>query len=339
MRLAFAGFRHGHILGLYAAAKKHSNVQIVAAAEEDAATFETVKAAGNVQLTHRSIDEMLEKVACDAIAVGDYFSKRASIIMRALQSGKHVIADKPICTDLDELIQIRDLAAKTGLRIGCQLDLRDSGVFRTARRLIAEGKLGEVHTLIFTAQHPLNLPNRPKWYFEPNKHGGTINDIGVHAIDLIPWMTVREITEVTAARAWNARLKEFPHFQDAGQFLLKMDNDGGVFGDVSYLSPDGLAYSAPQYWRVTCHGDKGVLEARLGELAVSYASATDKSVVSVPADPDRPAGVLQDFLDEIGGKTIDGALTTADVLDASFRSLKIQQAADQQRFAVKLASD
>ena len=84
------------------------------------------------------------------------------------------------------------------------LDLRDSGAFITARWLIREGTVGDVHTVHITAQHPLLLDRRPKWYFEPGKQGGTLNDIGIHATDLIPWMTGRALAEIVAARAWNA---------------------------------------------------------------------------------------------------------------------------------------
>ena len=37
-KIAFAGFRHGHIMSLYDRAGKHQNLEIVAACEEDAAT-------------------------------------------------------------------------------------------------------------------------------------------------------------------------------------------------------------------------------------------------------------------------------------------------------------
>ena len=37
----------------------------------------------------------------------------------------------------------------------------------------------------FTAQHPLLYGTRAKWYFEEGKHGGSINDIGVHAVTLV----------------------------------------------------------------------------------------------------------------------------------------------------------
>jgi predicted dehydrogenase len=329
IRLAFLGFRHGHIAGLYQSARQHPRVEVVAAMDEDAA------AASAAGVTHGRYDDVLKKSPnVDAIAVGDYFGRRGEIIIRALDANKHVIADKPICTKLAELDRIAALAMKQRLAVGCLLDLRDHGPYITMRRLIADGAIGEVRTVTFTAQHPLMLGTRPAWYFEPGKHGGTINDIGIHAIDLIPWLTGRTITRVAAARAWNARAGQFPHFQDAAQVMLTLDNAGGVLGDLSYLAPDGIAYSGEQYWRVTCHGDAGVVETNYNARAVTLSIGSESK--SIPAEANHPTGRLDAFLNEIAGESHAGALTTASVLDAARRTLQIQQAADENRPNVPL---
>ena len=272
---------------------------------------------------------MIHEVDCDAIAVGDYFGRRGEIIIAALKADKHVLADKPICTKLDELDEIESLAAKQKRAIGCLLDLRDSGAFITARTDPRGITIGEVHTATVTAQHPLFFGKRAGWYFEPGKHGGTLNDIGVHAIDMIPWLTGRKIEQVVAARAWNARVPQHPQFQDAAQFMLKLDNGGGVMGDMSYLTPDGIAYAAPQYWRLTCHGSEGLLETKLHSKTVQLATRNDKEVRTIPAEADVENGCLEAFLAEIAGRKIEGALTTADVLHATRQSLLTQQAADR----------
>src|SRR5215204_3801861 len=103
LRLAFLGFRHGHVMGLYRAAQDHPGVEIAAACEEHADTAASLKSAGAVALTHESYDDVFGSVDFDAVAIGDYFARRGKIIIRALEAGKHVIADKPICTDLREL--------------------------------------------------------------------------------------------------------------------------------------------------------------------------------------------------------------------------------------------
>jgi predicted dehydrogenase len=336
LRLAFLGFRHGHVMGLYQAALEHPRVEVTATCEEDEATRASLKNSGAVRFTHATYDDVFNTRDVDAVAVGDYFGRRGEIIARALDQEKHVIADKPICTTLSDLDLITALAAEKKRSIGCLLDLRDHGSFIAMRRLIREGAIGEVHTVNVTAQHPLMLGKRPNWYFEDRKHGGTINDIGIHAIDLIPWLTGRTITHCVAARTWNANNKAVPDFQVAAQMMLRLDNNGGVLGDLSYLASNAAGYASDQYWRVTCHGETGVIEASYNEKVVKVDMLFERK--TVPADPGHPTGCLDAFLDEIDGKLRQGALTTAAVLDATRRTLLTQQAADENRTNVPLTS-
>jgi predicted dehydrogenase len=84
IRLAFLGFRHGHIMGMYESARKHPRVEVVAACEEHDATAAALRAGGQVQLTHSSYDDIYSNVDFDAVAVGDYFARRGEIIISDL---------------------------------------------------------------------------------------------------------------------------------------------------------------------------------------------------------------------------------------------------------------
>src|SRR4051794_20173371 len=103
LRIAVAGFRHAHIHSLYQAARARPDVEVVAAAEEDEAARRALQAGGTIEITHSSIDGMLDAVPCDVVAVGDYYGRRGTLLIDALRRGKHVISDKPICTSLAEL--------------------------------------------------------------------------------------------------------------------------------------------------------------------------------------------------------------------------------------------
>ncbi len=328
MKIAFAGFRHGHIMSLYEMARRHEGVEVVAASEEDAATREQMTAQGEVQITHDSHARMLREVPCDAVAVGDYYGRRGEIVIAALAAGKHVIADKPLCTRLSELEQIERLARSKRLAVGCQLDLRCSGILGTLRQVVRDGAIGEVHTVTFTGQHPLLHGKRAGWYFEPGKHGGTINDIAIHGLDALGWLTGRKVAGVVAARAWNARLPAVSHFQDAAQFMLKLDNGGGVLADVSYLAPDGCGYAMPQYWRFTLHGDGGMAETSLNSDCVLLARASDSGLQRIAPQPRQDDSYFAAFLAQCQGRGGELLLTTEEVLASSRLALEVQAFAD-----------
>ena len=314
-------------MGLLAAVKEHTSCQLVACCEED---VENSLVNDSIEITHTDCDKMLAEVDCDVIAVGDYYEKRGSIIISALKAGKHVIADKPICTTLDELATIDNLSKAKQLSVGCQLDLRSEGWCRTMRTMVNDGKLGEVHTITFSGQHPLAVGVRPDWYFQDNCHGGTINDIAIHGIDLIPWMTGRKIAEVVAARGWNARCEANKSFQDGAQMMLRLDNDGGVLADVSYLKPEKCTAPLKQYWRFTVHGSGGMMEACYGCESIEYISMEDEGIQAIPCEPNAPHAYLDEFLREIAGETIDAiGLTTEQVIESARVTLLAQKAADK----------
>lgn len=331
MKLAFCGFRHPHIHALYTHALAHPQIEIVAACEEDAATRTILATHAEIRITHDHLRTMLADVDCDAVAVGDYYAKRGDVVLQALAAGKHVIVDKPVCTSLSELDAIEAQLAARNLKLGCMLDMRDLPQVIGVRRLIRSGTIGEIHAISFGGQHPLMLGKRAAWYFEPGKHGGTINDIAIHAIDAIPWITGLQFDAIQAARTWNAFAPAYPHFHDAAQLMLSLDNGCGVLGDVSYFMPDSMGYTLHLYWRMTFWGRKGVIETSTtsDQIMVALDGADAPRYEALPAG--NPGGYLQAFLDDIAGKSNGDMLTTTSILAGARVALEAQVAARAQQ--------
>ncbi|MCC6485980.1 MAG: Gfo/Idh/MocA family oxidoreductase [Candidatus Hydrogenedentes bacterium] len=331
LKVAFVGFRHGHVMGMYNLLKSHADAAIAAACEEDAENRAALKEQG-VAITHESYEDMLSSVECDVVAVGDYFAIRGERAIAALEAGKHIVGDKPLCTRLDELDRIETLAYSKHLKVGCMLDLPNLGPYITLRDVIRRGAIGEVHTITFIGIHPLNYGKRPAWYFEPGKHGGTLNDIAIHGIDIIPWLTGRTVAEITAARAWNAKLKQHPEFQDGATLMLKLDNQGCVMGDVSYLSADTTGFKIPAYWRFTITGSGGVVETAVNDTHVRVYRHDSTTPIEEPVAPPNTGGYFADFVRDVAENPDMENLPTARVLHTSRLALLAQAAADTGAF-------
>ncbi len=336
MNVVFIGFRHAHMHAMYTLLAGRGEVHVAAVCEEDPATREELARAG-ISVTHDSYTRMLDETDCDAVLCGDYFALRGQRVLQALERDKHVLSDKPLCTSLQELGRIRELSLARRLRVGCMLDLRDLGPCITLRRMIRAGCIGETHTVTFWGQHPMLYGKRPMWMFDGAKHGGTLNDVGVHGIDLIPWLTGREIVEVTAARVWNAKAKEHPAFQDGASMMLRLDNGGAVLGDLSYLSSDRHGYTMSPYWRFTLSGSEGVIETSCNEPHVTLWRHDRDEVIREAIAPARPGGYFEDFLADVRGTPRAEGLNTASVLKATSIALMAQQAAETMRFPVNVA--
>ena len=108
MNILFYGFRHGHIYTLYRTAKARSDVRIVACVEENEEAREKAAKELGVEFDQRDFAQLLQE-DIDAVAIGGRYGDRGAAIIQALKAGKHVIADKPICTSLEELEEIQDV--------------------------------------------------------------------------------------------------------------------------------------------------------------------------------------------------------------------------------------
>lgn len=336
LRFAVAGLRHEHVLHLTQVLSHRKDLSIVATCEEDYKTAQLAEDRG-ISVTHRKIDTLFADANdFDVLVVGDYFSRRGSLVIRGLLSGKHVISDKPFCTNQKELEQIETIVGEEGAPvIGCQLSNRYNGSLRTMRRLLNSGHIGIPHTVTFLGHHPLLYGSRPRWYFEPGKHGGTLNDIGIHAFDILPWLLNRSPQRLVGGRTWNKILPQHPDFQACGQVMLVLEGGVGVIGDVSYLSPDSQGYTVPHYWRFTIHGDQGIIEGGPTRDAVDYWPASNDELIQIPAEETIPDGYLDDFIAEIHGKT-PTTLSSQDVLRAGRWAMDTQQAVDSGLFNVSL---
>jgi len=329
-KLAFVGFRHGHITSLYSLARDAADVEIAGACEEHGPTREALAEAGTVEITHTEYGRMLDEVECDAVAVGDAFGRRGERLIQALEHGCHGIVDKPLCTRLSELHRVEILTRKGGLRVSCMLTMRDSGQMLKVRELLAEDAIGEIHAITFGGQHPLLLGSRPDWYYEPGMHGGTINDIGIHAIDSFPWVTGLRWKRIEAARCWNAFPTHAPHFGDGAQMMLTLENGAGVLGDVSYFMPDKAGYRLPQYWRTTFWGRRGLIETASTQDHLTLVRDTDTEPQQLAAAAPVKGGYFDAFRRDIAGQHLGpDELSTAAVISSSRLALRVQEAADQ----------
>jgi len=325
LKIAVAGFRHWHMLDLYEHCRNRAGVEIVACSEEDS-EMRVLLAARGIEVTHLSNAELIADVECDVIAIGDIFGRRGPLVRAALAAGRHVLSDKPLCTTLDDLNRIWEMAAERDLRVGCMLDLRDRGVIGTLREVIRSGQIGEVHSMNIGAQHPLKFGERPEWYYKPELYGGLFNDIAVHAADIIEWITGSEIDRVVAARTWNATVPQHPGFEQCGQAMLSLDSGAGVICDLSYISPDSFDWAFPLYWRISIWGTLGVAATTVTADAVTVYLDGESVPTVIPATADRSGGYLDAFLSDLGGTSTSSQLTTSQVLRATRLALDIQAA-------------
>ncbi|MEA3402089.1 MAG: Gfo/Idh/MocA family oxidoreductase [Armatimonadota bacterium] len=317
LRVAFAGFRHGHVLSFVNAARNLDYCEIVGVVEESDDDLQYLQRA-DLERTHATVDEMLDDVEVDLLATAEYYARRGSVVIKGLQSGAHVISDKPLCTEIDELREIKRLAEESDLQVAMQLSMRFSPVYQTMRRIVQDGELGQFLAASVFGQHPLGYPDtRPGWYFEEGKHGGTINDIFIHGADMLRYCTGLEFETVVAAEAWNASLPEVPFFQVGAQCMLAMQGGPHVLADVSYMPGRG--------WQFFLTGSEAYLAVDHDRMLLSPEGGEERHIQPQADQPS--ASPFEDLASHLEHGT-ERFLPTEEVFRSQMAVLAAQRAAD-----------
>ena len=324
MKILFYGFRHGHIIGLYKKAVESKRVEVVASIEDDKDAREKIEMDhGIVFDKEHSYEEWLEQ-DIDIVALGGTYGDRGPAAIKALKAGKHIILDKPICIKEEELAQMERIAKEKNLKIASMLDLRYLPAARRAKEILDSNELGEVKNVSFTGQHCLNYGTRPAWYFEKGKHGGTLNDLAIHGVDLIMDLTGLSFSKINAARVWNSFATQEPDFKDCGIFMAELENGAGVLCDVSYSAPTQV-YLTSIYWNFKFWCEKGLLTFNINSPDVTVYDMAEKEPRVISGIVDNK-NWLDDLLDEIERDTNE---FTNSVIASSRKALEIQAKAEE----------
>jgi len=121
----------------------------------------------------------------------------------AAEAGKHFWGEKPLGRTPAETAEIAAAAERAGVRTIVGLNYRHPPAVQHARRLIAEGALGDVNhfRMQFVASYSANPKGALSWRFSRSLSGaGILADLGSHAVDLAQYL-LGAIVRVTATSA------------------------------------------------------------------------------------------------------------------------------------------
>lgn len=211
----------------------------------------------------RSIDEILADPAVDLVVLAGVPSDRAGIAVAALAAGKAVLSDKPGVTSLDQLDAVTAAAEAAGRPWWVLFSERFTNRAVTEAVSRAQrGEIGRVVDVVGLGPHSLMADGRPDWFWDPDRSGGILVDIGSHQVDqfcaIVDPDVASDIT-VTSAAVGNVACPEHPDMQDVGRITLA---GLGAIGShrVDYLTAEGLGTWGDVRLMIT--GTGGSLEVR-----------------------------------------------------------------------------
>ncbi|MFK8082271.1 MAG: Gfo/Idh/MocA family protein [Granulosicoccus sp.] len=205
-------------------------------------------------------EDILDDSSIDLILLAGIPRERAGWAIRAMDAGKDVLSDKPACTTLDQLTDVRSCVERTDRIWSIDFSERfEVPSVTRATELVAEGAIGQVVQTVGLGPHRLNRPTRPDWFFEKEAYGGILTDIASHQIDQFLFFTGSDDAEIVMANVGNYANQSDPGLQDFGELALRSSTGHGYIR-VDWYTPDGLPTWGDG--RLTILGTEGYIELR-----------------------------------------------------------------------------
>lgn len=137
-----------------------------------------------------AVDEALRTGSFDAAYIASPVFLHAPQTIEALQSGVHVLCEKPMALNWTEAQSMVEAAAQSGRVLGVSYYRRTYPKVHRAMELIEQGAIG--HPVMAFASCHTSVPSDPKrqaWMLNPAQAGGgPLYDVGSHRIDLLNYI-------------------------------------------------------------------------------------------------------------------------------------------------------
>ena len=132
--------------------------------------------------------KLLSDKSIDVVHVLTPNDSHAEITIAALESGKHVMCEKPMAKRADDAKKMLDAAKRSGKKLTVGYQTRHRQDSQYLKRAVLRGDLGEIY---YARAHAIRRRAVPTWGVfldEEKQGGGPLIYIGTHALDLTLWL-------------------------------------------------------------------------------------------------------------------------------------------------------
>jgi predicted dehydrogenase len=218
----------------------------------------------------------------DIVVTAAVPADRAQIAIDAMRAGKDVVLDKPGVTSAAQLDKIREAQAESGRRWLVVFGERlGNPAMVEALQLVEAGAIGPVVNTVGLGPHTLNFKHRPQWFFDPERYGGILVDIGSHQVD--QFLTFTGADDATVLASTVRAHPEHEGLQVFGEMLLRAGNGRTGYARVDYFTPKGLGSWGDV--RFTVIGTTGFIEVHAAEARLTLVDGESRREIDCQGAP------------------------------------------------------
>ena len=264
-----------------------------------------------IEKVYDDFNDMFTDPDIDIIYITTPHNTHIDFMKKAIENKKHILVEKSITLNSDELSEAVKLARKNGVVIGEAMTIYHMPIFKELKKILDSDELGRVNliTANFGSFKPYDMNNR---FFNRNLAGGAMLDIGVYALSFVRYFFDSSPNNTLS------QVKYAPTGVDEQSGLLLM-NDEGQMASVML----SLHSKQPKRAMVSC--ERGYIEImeypRAWEAKITDAESGESRLVKAGKNEDALWYEIEDMEKSVSGEDCMHLDYTEDVmrLMTSFR--------------------
>lgn len=260
--------------------------------------------------TYTDYRDLLADPEIDAVSICTWNNSHAPISIAALDAGKHVLVEKPLCKTVEEAYQVQEAVKRSGKVLQVGFVRRFGTNTEVLKTFLDNGDLGEIYYAKATCIRRLGNPGG--WFSDVERSGGgPLIDLGVHFIDLCWYLMgkpkVKTISGSTFQRLGNRSNVRNLNFYKASDYnaehndvedlasaFIRFENGATLTVDVSFT-----LHAKKDEVSVKLYGDKGGAEV---EPEFSIVSEKHNTILNITPQINQVGfDFARGFQEEING--------------------------------------
>lgn len=241
----------------------HHRTQVVALYHRDRTKAAQIAQTHQIPFYSDDLGEILARPEVQGVAISTPPFLHEPMARQTLEAGKHLLLEKPLAMNADQVRDLYHLAQDRGLTAIADFEFRFVPAWQYLAQLLQEGYVGQprlikIDWLVSSRANP-QLPWN--WYAQEAMGGGVLGAIGSHAFDYVHWL-FGPIARIAAQLSCAIRERPDPLAGNQRK-PVTADDTNLILLELADGTPCQIALSsvtaAPRSHGVEVYGDRGTL--------------------------------------------------------------------------------
>lgn len=168
----------------------HHRTEVVAVYHRDLNKAQKIAQNHNIPHANNNLAKILERPEVKAVSISTPPFLHYEMAKLVLESGKHLILEKPLNLNANETKELYHLAQTKNLIVTPDFEFRFIPAWQLLKEYLDHNYLGKKRLIkidwLVTSRADQNRPWN--WYSQKEKGGGVLGAVGSHAFDYISWL-------------------------------------------------------------------------------------------------------------------------------------------------------